>query len=145
MIYYQLMDIKKLLGHKYFFVPVVLSTGVITWASLARFTSPIGFDVKGSDKIAHCIAYFIFTMVWFLFFFFRKKEKQNFVRGITKAMIICFLYGFLMESMQFLLTSYRSFEWYDVMANTSGIIFAVLFLKVLENKLVSFQGNEKKS
>ncbi|MEW7293082.1 VanZ family protein [Aquimarina sp. 2304DJ70-9] len=133
------MGIKRLLGHKYFFVLVILSTGIITWASLAKFVNPIGFNVKGSDKIAHCIAYFIFTMVWFLFFFFRKKEKQNFIQSIAKTMVFCFLYGFLMESLQFLLTSYRSFEWYDVMANTSGIVFAALFLKVLENKLVSFK------
>ncbi|GAA4276941.1 VanZ family protein [Aquimarina mytili] len=136
------MGIKKLLGHKYLFLLVILSTSIITWASLAKFVNPVGFNVKGSDKIAHCIAYFVFALVWFVFFFFSNNGKTSFIQSIVRTFIVCFFYGVLMESLQFLLTSYRSFEWFDVLANTSGIIFAVLFLKVLENKLVSFKKNQ---
>ncbi len=58
--------------------------------------------------------------------------------------MVCFLYGLLMEVLQFLLTSYRSLELYDVFANTSGIIFAVLLLKAFENKLIRFKEDKHK-
>jgi len=133
------MDIKRLLGHKILFVLVVLSTGMITWVSLAKISNPIDLDIKGSDKIAHAIVYFMFTNVWFFFFFFSDRNRMNFIQSITRASIVCFVYGALMETLQYFLTSYRSFEWNDMLANTSGIIFAALLLKVFENKLISFK------
>ncbi len=136
MIYYQPMVIKRLLERKTLFVLVLLYTGLITWASLARLVLPVKVNVQGGDKVGHLIAYFIFTIVWFTFFFFRDRNDVYFNQSLIKASAICFFYGILMELLQTLLTSYRSSEWYDVLANTSGIIFAVFFLKVFENKLV---------
>ncbi len=138
MTYYLQMGIKKLLAHKYLLGSVVLYTFLITWASLAKFVVPIDVEVKGSDKIGHLIAYFIFTIVWFLFFFFSERRNENFIQSLTKASLICFFYGGLMELLQTLLTNYRNSDWYDVLANTSGIIIAVILLKVFENKLIKF-------
>ncbi|WP_160114721.1 VanZ family protein [Aquimarina sp. AU474] len=132
------MGIKKLLAHKYLVAQVVLYTIVITWASLAKFVVPVDVEVKGSDKIGHFIAYFIFTVVWFLFFFFSERRSENFTQSVVKASVICFFYGGLMELLQATLTNYRSSDWYDVLANTSGIIIAVILLKVFENKLIRF-------
>ncbi len=137
--YYLQMGIKKLLVHKYLIVQAVLYSAIITWASLARFVNPIGLDIEGGDKIAHFGAYFVFANIWFLLFFFSEKLNKNFRQSIVRASLICFFYGILMEMLQNFLTNYRSSEWYDVLANTSGIIFAVLFLKVFENKLVRFK------
>ncbi len=138
MTYYLQMGIKKLLAHKYLVAQVVLYTIVITWASLAKFVVPVDVEVKGSDKIGHFIAYFIFTVVWFLFFFFSERRSENFTQSVVKASVICFFYGGLMELLQATLTNYRSSDWYDVLANTSGIIIAVILLKVFENKLIRF-------
>ncbi len=137
MIYYLLMAIKRLLEHKFLLALVVLYTSVITLLSLARIIIPIPVaHIKGSDKLAHGMAYFIFTGIWFFFFFFSEKQKKSFRQSVLRASIICFLFGILMEALQSLLTSYRSSEWYDIVANTSGMIFAVLLLKIFENKLI---------
>ncbi len=133
------MVIKRLLAHKTLFALLLLYTILITWASLARFIIPFKIDLTGGDKIGHYLAYFIFTMVWFLFFFFSEKRNENFKQSLVKSSVICFFYGGLMELLQMLLTNYRSPEWYDILANTSGIIFAVVLLKVFENKLIIFK------
>ncbi len=133
------MVIKSLLRHKFLLALAIIATGAITWASLARFVNPIDFHIEGSDKIAHAIAYFVLTITWFLFFFFSERQKLNWVQSISRASMICLIYGALMEILQYLLTSYRSFEWYDMMANASGIIFAVFLLKLTGNKLISFK------
>ncbi len=143
MVYYLQMIIKKLLGHKFLLVLVILYSILITWASLARFIIPFKVGVQGSDKIGHFVAYFIFTIILFSFLFFSEKRNENFKQSLIKSSLICFFYGGLMELLQMLLTNYRSPEWNDMLANTSGIIFAVILLKTFENKLIIF--NKKKS
>jgi len=60
---------------------------------------------------------------------------------LIKSFLICFLYGLTMDIAQATLTDYRSFDWKDVLANTSGIIFVVILLKVFENKLIRFESS----
>jgi len=120
-------------------VLVGVYTLLITWASLARFIiMPFKVNVEGGDKIGHFVAYFIFTILWFLFFFFSEVRKENFKQSLIKSAIICVFYGGLMELSQMFLTDYRSPEWNDMLANTSGVIIAVIFLKLFESKLVVF-------
>ncbi len=141
MTFYRQMVIRKLLGHNYLLLQVILYTGLITWASLAKFVNPIQVDVKDSDKIAHFGAYFVFAFIWFLFLFFSRKRSEGFNQSLIKSFLICFLYGLAMEIAQATLTDYRSFDWKDVLANTSGIIFVVILLKMFENKLIRFESS----
>ncbi|MBP2832510.1 VanZ family protein [Aquimarina sp. U1-2] len=130
------MVIKKLLGHKVLLALLILYTIIITWASLARLIIPFKVGVQGSDKIGHCVAYFIFTLLWFLFFFFSEIKNKNFKQSLLSSSVICFFFGALMELLQMFLTNYRSPDWYDVIANTSGIVFVVMLLKGFERKLL---------
>jgi len=114
-------------------------TSLIGWLSLVKIHVPVDVNVKGSDKIGHLLAYFVFTIVWFLFFFYSEKRSGKFSGSWIRAAVIAFLFGILMELFQALLTDYRSSEWYDVLANTSGIVFAVFILKMLKNKLVNLR------
>jgi len=133
------MVIKKLLEHKTLLVLLFLYTCLITWASLANLVLLVKIEIEGSDKIGHFIAYFIFTLLWFGFFFFSKKRKENFKQSIIKSLIICILYGGLMELFQMVLTDYRSFDWNDIVANTSGVIFAVVLIKFFESRSMNIQ------
>ncbi|MDH7445367.1 VanZ family protein [Aquimarina sp. 2201CG14-23] len=133
------MGIKSLLAHKNLLVLVLAYTTLIGWLSLAKVHIPIDSSIQGSDKVGHLLAYFVFTIVWFLFFFFSEKQNRSFAQSLMWAGILAFLFGILMEFFQAILTSYRSSEWYDVLANTSGIIFAAIVLKMLQNKLVRFK------
>ncbi|WP_280931989.1 VanZ family protein [Aquimarina sp. 2201CG14-23] len=127
------------MAHKNLLVLVLAYTTLIGWLSLAKVHIPIDSSIQGSDKVGHLLAYFVFTIVWFLFFFFSEKQNRSFAQSLMWAGILAFLFGILMEFFQAILTSYRSSEWYDVLANTSGIIFAAIVLKMLQNKLVRFK------
>ncbi len=135
------MIIKHLLGHKFLFSLAILYTGIITWLSLAKVFIPINVRVEGSDKIGHLLAYFVFAIVWFLFFFFSKRQSRKFTTSFIWAALFGFAYGILMEILQATLTSYRSPDWKDVIANTSGIVLAVFLLIILKNKIVTYKTN----
>ncbi|WP_159099218.1 VanZ family protein [Aquimarina spinulae] len=137
------MNIKRLLGHNTLFTLVVVLTSLVTWASLAKFINPVTFKIEGSDKIGHFIAYFTLTIAWALFFFFSEKMNKNLKQSLIITSIICILYGVLMEVLQALLTTYRSSDWYDVVANTSGTIFAVLVFVAFKNRILKFKQNKQ--
>lgn len=124
--------------HKYLLGIAIAYSALIACLSLFKivFTSEY-VPITGSDKIGHFLAYFVFTIVWFLFFFYSEKQHKEFTTALLWAAILSFLFGILMEILQATLTSYRSPEWYDVLANTSGTILAVFFLKIFKNTLVS--------
>lgn len=135
------MIIKHLLGHRFLFSLAILYTGIITWLSLAKVFIPINVQVEGSDKIGHLLAYFVFAIVWFLFFFFSTKKSRKFETSYIWAALFGFVYGILMEILQATLTSYRSPDWKDVIANTSGIVLAIFLLIILKNKIVIYKTN----
>lgn len=137
------MIIKHLLGHKFLLITTVVSTFLITWVSLAKFVSPFQFEVKNSDKLGHFIAYFVLTSVWIFFFFFSEKLNKNGKQSLGIASTVCILYGVLMEVLQALLTTYRNSDWYDIVANTSGTIFAALIFILFKSKLIKFKQNKQ--
>ena len=134
------MSIKSLLAHKFFPVLVVCYTLFIAWVSLAKLIFTPNIHIEGGDKIGHAIAYFVLTVLWFLAIYV--SRKANVVLSFSRTlMIVAFLgcgYGLLMEYLQKELTDYRMFDWLDALANTTGIIFAVVLLKIVENKLISY-------
>lgn len=110
-------------------------TGLITVLSLWRFIAFNPIPVKNGDKIGHCLAYFGFAAVWFSFYFYSEKTGNDFGKSVLKGACFAFLYGVLMEGAQGLLTSYRMFDYYDVLANTSGIVLAMVLLQMTKNIL----------
>jgi len=74
-----------------------------------------------SDKIAHLTVYAILS---FLILYDRSKKKK-----LLFPFIVSVFYGILMELLQYSLTTYRSFEVADMIANTIGAIIGLLFYK----------------
>jgi len=130
------MVIKNLLAHKYLLTLALAYTSVICWLSLGKIIMFVDVSIKGSDKVGHLLAYFVFAIVWFLFFFYSEKQNKEFSKSLLWASVLGFLVGVLMEILQGVLTNYRNPDWYDILANTSGIIIAMLFLMMLKNKIV---------
>ena len=130
------MLIKTLLGHKTLLVGVVIYTILITLASLYRFiVSPFVLDFENSDKVLHFISYFIFEFIWFFFLYFSTRISMNLRRSLWTSGVVCFVYGILMELAQGFLTTYRSMDWKDAIANTTGIVFAVIILIISSSVL----------
>jgi len=68
--------------------------------------------VENGDKLGHFLAYAVMTF-WFL----HLSQKQWLVVCLFLVM------GFVIEALQGL-TTYRFFEWLDLLANTFGVVLA---------------------
>ncbi len=104
-------------------------TILIIVASLGRFV--MGVFPKGvahSDKIGHFVAYAGFAFVWGVYF----VKVLNF--QLLKSSRLVFLwsvsFGVLMECCQWVFTSYRQFDYYDMLANTVGSLLGLLVFRV---------------
>ncbi|WP_164914138.1 VanZ family protein [Aquimarina sediminis] len=111
---------------------------------MARFVYPVKIQVEGSDKYAHFIAYFTVTVAWTLYLFFSEKLNKGLRQSLIISSVASVLYGILMEVLQSLLTTYRSSDWYDVVANTCGTIFAVFIFVVLKRQVIRIKQNNQK-
>jgi len=92
-----------------------------------KVQTSIGISVNNIDKIAHFGIYFIFTLVWFGYLS-GMKFKKSFKNNCLKASFLAFFVGVSIEILQQLITKERSAEVYDVLANSLGILIAVIML-----------------
>ncbi len=83
--------------------------------------------VPHSDKLVHIFLYTVFS---FLLLIETEKSKQKYI-----CLLYAFLYGVLMELFQHYFTIYRSFELYDILANTTGVLVGFLIYKQVKQKL----------
>ena len=119
---------------RYMFSIAAYSIGVfIVFLSTVALRLPIrensGFEF---DKLAHGFAYFCFaTSVFVALNLDWKLETAK-----KWTIISSFSLGLLLEIVQGSLLSYRSFEVYDLLANTLGIVFFI-FLSKRVKKLLS--------
>ncbi|MEX0811555.1 MAG: VanZ family protein [Chitinophagales bacterium] len=116
-------------------------TPVIIWLLLILFSAILpGNEIpetgfKGFDKIVHISIYAV------LCFLLKIALHKQFVYSYRSyrvkyyAVTIAFLYGFLMELIQHLFTSNRSFELLDILANTVGCMVGVLIFAFVYRKI----------
>ena len=124
-----LQRIKKLLELNAVLLAII-ATITITILSLTKIPDlSLGFKIKSSDKYLHTIAYFVLSSIWY--FALQKKIKNRVFKYTLIASII--LFGILLEILQGGITNYRTGDFYDVVANTTGIILAsILFNRLLK-------------
>ena len=95
--------------------------------SLVKVSGVSGFNVKNADKFYHSFAYFMLAISW-LFTFYKKPQKKYFI------VILCIIFGIIIEFLQKNLTVYRTGDVLDVLANTLGIILALLIFNLFLKK-----------
>ena len=117
-----LQDIKKLLERNALFL-AILATLVLAFLSLTAIPKiNLGLGIKSGDKYLHFTAYFGLSLLWY----FALKERINkkvFKFFVPLALIV---YGIILEGLQSGLTTYRTGDIYDAMANTAGVIAALI-------------------
>ncbi|MDZ7615261.1 MAG: VanZ family protein [Flavobacteriaceae bacterium] len=120
-----LQRIKKLLEHNalYFAVFNTVIIAVLSLTSLPKID--LGLHIKSNDKYLHAFAYFTLTFVWL--FVFRKNYHKN--KFKLTALILLTIYGIILEGMQGGLTSYRTADMYDAVANFIGVMLALILFK----------------
>lgn len=97
-------------------------TGSDTFDKLPRFKIPY------LDKIVHFLMYSGFMSVIIL----ENRKRIAGTRELFITAIIPLIYGILMEILQALLTVSRSGSIYDVFANSTGILCAILLWIILK-------------
>ncbi len=98
-------------------IAILLTIGIAIISLIKIEEQPIQFN--GLDKIQHAFAYFILTFTWLL------ALRASKIKSIY-VLAICFIFGILIEALQVTI-SYRTGEFFDIVANTTGILIAYIF------------------
>lgn len=110
---------------------------VILYLSLANsqsFDDVPFLNIPHFDKIAHFLMYFGLMSV----IVFEHKNEINGRTQLSLVALIPFIYGILMEILQLTIAATRSGNFYDVLANSAGIIVSALLWLLLGPRLKSF-------
>lgn len=116
---------KTLLRDKLYIIAICI-TIFIAYLSLIKITSSKA-SFANSDKMYHLIAYFTLTFFWLSSYYKKKKLK-------TTIVILCIIYGIIIEALQGICTTYRTADFKDIIANALGCIFALLVFNVILKK-----------
>ncbi len=124
-----LRDIKKLLERNALIIAIVATVFLAILSLSAVPKLNLGLGIKAGDKYLHFIAYFGLSLMWY----FALKDRLN--QKIFKIFVPLGLifYGIILEGLQSGLTTYRTGDIYDAIANTAGVIVAlILFRKIIK-------------
>ena len=123
------MDIKKLLERNALFIAIAATVilAVLSLSALPKLNLSLG--IKAGDKYLHFIAYFGLSILWY----FALKDKIN--EKVFKILVPLGLifYGIILEGLQSGLTTYRTGDVYDAIANAAGVIVGmILFNRIIK-------------
>lgn len=119
----------------------LIYTGAITYFSLIVMNFKVsvgGFDP--TDKMLHAGAYLFLAFIWKLYFLFKRQDFERYIPNLLWVAFASFLFGMLIEVLQGTLTSYRTPDWWDVVANSTGVVIAVLFFVVMAPTIKKLRG-----
>lgn len=128
-----LKPIKSLLENNAIYIAVFITISIL-FGSLVKSEFIVVESISVSDKTYHLIAYFLLMLSW-LYAFFKKEKFQEHVKYIILG---CFIFGIIIEILQGIITSYRTASYLDILANTIGVLLAVVIFHVFEKKINVF-------
>ncbi|WP_179334337.1 VanZ family protein [Winogradskyella costae] len=100
-------------------------------ASLITLNGVPSLGSSFDDKIYHIVAYLGLTLLWGLYVKHFKKNRLLY--------IVCFaaiFLGFILELLQYVVNPNRTYDTYDLIANSIGAIFGTLIVgKIIRYKL----------
>ena len=120
-----LKRIKTLFKDNLIFFAIAI-TLVILYLSLMKMPNT-GIEIKHIDKGYHSIAYFVLTLSWLLSFYKKPNKKYLIV-------ILCMILGIIIEVLQDTITVYRTADYFDVLANSVGVLFALVIFNIFLRK-----------
>lgn len=124
-----LQDIKKLLEHNALILAIMATIiiGVLSLSAVPKLNLELG--IKSGDKYLHFIAYFGLSTLWY-FALRNRIQKRVFNFFVPLALIF---YGIILELLQSGITTYRTGDIYDAVANTAGVVIGlVLFNRIIK-------------
>jgi VanZ family protein len=106
-------------------------TLAITWLSLVQLGKISIGEFNPTDKMLHAGAYFLLVLLWKLYFVFQASDFERYKSNLLWVAALCLLFGMLIEVLQGTLTSYRDPDWWDILANSTGVLLAVLLFIIM--------------
>ena len=128
-----LKPIKSLLEDNAIYIAIFFTIS-ITIGSLVNSDFIVVKFISVSDKAYHLIAYFLLMLSW-LYVFCKKETLQ---RNVKYIILGCIIFGIIIEILQGVITSYRTASYLDIVANTIGVLLAVVIFHVFEKKISVF-------
>ena len=118
---------------KLFLFFAIFTTIIIGWGSLITIENAIPSDINISDKAIHLTAYLILTLCWLI----AVANRFKVLNISIFVVLLVFFYGIIIEVLQKVITNYRQFDFFDILANLVGIIIAfILFFIVSKKKCI---------
>ncbi len=120
-----LKRIKVLLLDKFIYFAIIITTAIICLSLLKLPNTNNSYS--NIDKIYHLVAYFFLAISWLISFYKQEKSKLFVVFS-------CIFFGIIIEYIQSNFTSYRTGDMLDIIANTIGVILALLSFNLIFKK-----------
>ncbi|WP_348822856.1 VanZ family protein [Flavobacterium aestuarii] len=89
-------------------------------------------NIPDLDKLIHAFFHFVFTFVWFLFFY-KQLKLESVYKPLLISFLLSFVFGIGIELLQGLLTVSRQADVLDGVANLAGAALSV-FTVIICNK-----------
>lgn len=110
---------KRIPHHLISAIIAIVLYAVVLYVSLLPKTELPEVHLFQVDKIVHFSMYFVLSIVTYWGFF-----KQKNFKNVLFACALAFLYGCIVEVLQFFVAEGRMFDNFDILANGLGTIFA---------------------
>lgn len=124
------MTIKHTLKAKILLFIAILYSILILVLSLANLNKVEIVKLESSDKLYHLVCYALLSFLWV--YFVKLKLKALNSRIIFVTILLISIFGIIIEYLQLMLTDYRTFDWWDALANFTGVIFGILTFKLYQ-------------
>lgn len=93
----------------------------------------LDLQFSSGDKLVHL--FFYFTLTVFTYLYLRlERQKYNRRKALIVASLFSLIYGMIIEVLQGILPFKRSADWLDIVANSTGIVLAILIIVMIIDK-----------
>ncbi len=89
--------------------------------NLSNISEVKKISIPNLDKVVHFIFYTTSSFLWS--WALLNKKASTFKLNLTIMVFGLILFGLMIEFLQDVLPTQRSFEWLDVLCNTAGVLF----------------------
>lgn len=125
--------IKHILTAKFSLALAIGIAILILYLSLMPTENLPKVQINQADKLYHLTAYIALAFAWFTYFLIFKNKKEKITFNIIALALIVF--GIVVEVLQMTLTDYRTFDWWDILSNSAGILIVYGLFKLNKSKL----------
>ncbi|MFD0932054.1 VanZ family protein [Psychroflexus salinarum] len=124
--------INLILNRKVVLPLAIICTLSIGYLSLSDISTFPKIEVKHEDKIYHFVSYFVLNTIW-LFAIVHISSKSLLPNILISLGILSF--GIVIEIFQEIMTDYRVFDFYDILANSVGVLVSYLCFELFRKRI----------